>query len=123
VAHAAAKADDAPSNGDIPKSVPAASAAKAKHLRLPISVSLIGALSDDLKNIPSPTSIRRLLTISRCCDCCGEFRRPCTMSAFSRQALVRAAVRSWRGKKGRLTPPIKGAAPALNSVGEPAARP
>jgi hypothetical protein len=40
VAHAAAKADDAPSNGDIPKSVPAASAAKAKHLRLPISVSL-----------------------------------------------------------------------------------
>jgi hypothetical protein len=41
VAHAAAKADDAPRNGDIPKSVPAASAAKAKHLRLPISVSLI----------------------------------------------------------------------------------
>jgi hypothetical protein len=40
VAHAAAKADDAPSNGDIPKSVPAASAAKARHLRLPISVSL-----------------------------------------------------------------------------------
>ena len=38
VAHAAAKADDAPRNGDIPKSVPAASAAKAKHLRLPISV-------------------------------------------------------------------------------------
>ena len=41
VAHAAAKADDAPSNGDIPKRVPAASAAKAKHLRSPISVSLI----------------------------------------------------------------------------------
>ena len=41
VAHAAAKADDAPSNGDIPKSVPTASAAKAKHLRLPTSVSLI----------------------------------------------------------------------------------
>jgi hypothetical protein len=40
VAHAAAKADDAPSNGDIPKSVPAASAAKAKYLRLPICVSL-----------------------------------------------------------------------------------
>src|ERR1700677_2778014 len=36
VAHAAAKADDAPNNGDIPKSVPAASAAKVKHLRLPI---------------------------------------------------------------------------------------
>ena len=41
VAHAAAKADDAQSNGDIPKSGPAASAAKAKHLRLPTSVSLI----------------------------------------------------------------------------------
>jgi hypothetical protein len=41
VAHAAAKADDAPSNGDIPKSGPTASAAKAKHLRLPTSVSLI----------------------------------------------------------------------------------
>jgi hypothetical protein len=41
VTHAAAKADDAPSNGDIPKSVPAASAAKVKHLRLPIRVSLI----------------------------------------------------------------------------------
>jgi hypothetical protein len=40
VAHAAAKADDAPRNGDIPKSGPAASAAKAKHLRLPIRVSL-----------------------------------------------------------------------------------
>jgi hypothetical protein len=41
VAHAAAKADDAPRNGDIPKSGPAASAAKAKHLRLPMRVSLI----------------------------------------------------------------------------------
>jgi hypothetical protein len=41
VAHAAAKADDAPSNGGIAKSVPAASAAKAKYLRLPIGVSLI----------------------------------------------------------------------------------
>jgi hypothetical protein len=41
VAHAAAKADAVPSNGDIPKSGPAASAAKAKHLRLPTSVSLI----------------------------------------------------------------------------------
>src|ERR1700677_2083532 len=41
VTHAAAKADDAPNNGDIPKSVPAASAAKVKHLRLPIRVSLI----------------------------------------------------------------------------------
>jgi hypothetical protein len=41
LAHAAANAEDAPSNGDIPKSVPAASAAKAKHLRLPIRVSLI----------------------------------------------------------------------------------
>jgi hypothetical protein len=56
VAHAAAKADDAPSNGDIPKSVPAASAAKARHLRLPISVPLsrafliVGALSDDPNN-------------------------------------------------------------------------
>jgi hypothetical protein len=39
VAHAAAKADDAPSNGDIPKSGPAASAAKGditltRHERL-----------------------------------------------------------------------------------------
>src|SRR3984957_7041206 len=41
VAHAAAKADDAPSNGDIPKSGPAASATKAKYLRLLIGVSLL----------------------------------------------------------------------------------
>src|ERR1700677_146990 len=39
VAHAAAKADDAPSNGDIPKSGPAASAVKAKYLGLTISLS------------------------------------------------------------------------------------
>src|ERR1700677_850064 len=41
VAHAAARAEDPPSNGDIPKSAPAASAAKVKHLRLPICVSLM----------------------------------------------------------------------------------
>jgi hypothetical protein len=41
VAHAAAKADYAPSNGDIPKSGPAASATKAKYLRLLIGVSLL----------------------------------------------------------------------------------
>src|ERR1700677_2530288 len=38
VAHAAAKADD-PSNGDIPKSGPAASAAKARYLGLLIGLS------------------------------------------------------------------------------------
>src|ERR1700722_2647399 len=52
VAHAAAKADDAPRNGDTPKSVPAASAAKARHLRLPISVPL----SSFSSSAPSPTT-------------------------------------------------------------------
>ena len=62
VAHAAAKADDAPSNGDIPKIGPTASAAKAKYLGLffigipggrlngkdrpqPISCKIIGQVS------------------------------------------------------------------------------
>jgi hypothetical protein len=50
------------------------------------SAPVVSAFSQRHKQRSTPYFIQRFLTVSRCCDCYSEFRGPCTMSAFSRQA-------------------------------------
>ena len=92
---------------------------RSSHRR-PLSFPLS---ANDLKNVPRRTFIRRLLTISRCCDDYGEFQGSgapsCVFETGPRAG--RRAKLAWQ--KGRRTPPTKDAAAPLNSVGERAARP